>query len=169
MKINHFLKYTSLFLIGALAGNAFAFVMGMGSVMEKLSATSYIAFHESMQRSFLSWTPLLCMVVLFKLVTHLLMLRKQWKHLEFFFVLFTLLCVVNDLLITWTGFVPLNQLIRVWGFQGPPNDWEAIRSQWLNLMYWRCSVLTAGFSFLILSALIRRTESPISKDVAVAV
>ncbi|WP_413576132.1 DUF1772 domain-containing protein [Bdellovibrio sp. HCB290] len=168
MKINHFLKYTSLFLIGALAGNAFAFVVGMRAVMEKLSATSYVAFHESMQRSFLSWTPMLGVVVVCKLVTHLLILRKRWNRMEFFFVLFALFCVLNELAMTWTGYMPLNQLIFAWNYQGPPDNWESIRTQWMDLMYLRCALLTAGFSFLIISALIKRTESPILKDAAVA-
>lgn len=168
MKLNQFLKYTSLLLIGLLAGNAFAFVIGMGPVMEKLSASSYIAFHQSMQRSFLSWTPLLCLVVVFKLMVHLFVMRRHWQRVEFFLVLFAMLCVADELVMTWTGNMPLNRIIHMWQFQGPPNDWESIRIQWLNLMYWRCALLVAGFSFLIASVLTKKTESPILQDASVA-
>jgi uncharacterized membrane protein len=168
MKLNQFLKYTSLLLIGLLAGNAFAFVIGMGPAMQKLSASSYIAFHQAMQRSFLSWTPLLCFVVVFKLAVHLFVMRKHWQRVEFFFVLFALLCVMDELVMTWTGNMPLNRVIHMWQFQGPPNDWENIRSQWVQLMYWRCALLVAGFSFLIGSVLVKKTESPILQDVSVA-
>lgn len=168
MKLNQFLKYTSLLLIGLLAGNAFAFVVGMGPVMEKLSATSYIAFHQAMQRSFLSWTPLLCMVVIFKLVVHLFVMRKDWNRAEFYMVLLALLCVADELVMSWTGNIPLNRLIQTWQFQGPPNDWQEIRTQWLNLMYWRCGLLVLGFSMLIGSVLVKKTESQLLPDVAVA-
>lgn len=168
MKLNQFLKYTSLLLIGLLAGNAFAFVIGMGPAMQKLSASSYIAFHQAMQRSFLSWTPLLCFVVVFKLTVHLFVMRKHWQRIEFFFVLFALLCVMDELVMTWTGNMPLNRVIHLWQFQGPPNDWENIRAQWMHLMYWRCALLVAGFSFLIGSVLVKKTESPILRDASVA-
>ncbi|WP_413558933.1 anthrone oxygenase family protein [Bdellovibrio sp. HCB209] len=168
MKLNQFLKYTSLLLIGLLAGNAFAFMIGMGPAMQKLSASSYIAFHQSMQRSFLSWTPLLCMVVVFKLVVHLIVMRRHWKKVEFLMVSLALLCIVDELVMTWTGNMPLNKLIYSWQFEGAPNDWQGIRNQWVSLMYWRCTMLIMGFSFLIGSVLVRKTESPILQDAAVA-
>jgi hypothetical protein len=161
MKFNQILKYTSLLLVGLLAGNAFAFVVGMGPAMEKLSATSYIGFHQSMQRSFLAWTPLLCAMVV-------VLLAGLLKRIEFLFVVFALVCVLDELFMTWTGNMPLNRIIHSWQFQGAPNDWEDIRRQWVQLMYWRCALLVSGFALLIASVLVKRTEAPISQDVAVA-
>ncbi|MBO9666016.1 MAG: DUF1772 domain-containing protein [Bdellovibrio sp.] len=168
MKFNHILKYTSLLLVGLLAGNAFAFVVGMGPAMEKLSATSYIGFHQSMQRSFLAWTPLLCAMVVLLLAGLLIEMRHKWKRIEFLFVVFALVCVMDELFMTWTGNMPLNRIIHSWQIQGTPNDWEDIRRQWVQLMYWRCALLVSGFALLIASVLVKRTEAPISQDVAVA-
>ena len=97
MTINRILKYAGLFLVGLLAGNAFAFVLGMGPAMERLSPSSYIAFHQSMQRSFLAWTPLLCGCLIVILAMILLGMRKRWKELEFFLVLFAMICVMDEL------------------------------------------------------------------------
>src|SRR5438445_12965248 len=101
MKFNLLMKYTSLLLVGLLAGNSFAFVLGMGSAIEKLSASSCIAFHESMQRSFLSWTPMLCVLLIFTLGSLLITMRKRWKEMEFFFVLFALICILDEMFMTW--------------------------------------------------------------------
>ena len=168
MTINRILKYAGLFLVGLLAGNAFAFVLGMGPAMERLSPSSYIAFHQSMQRSFLAWTPLLCGCLIVILAMILLGMRKRWKELEFFLVLFAMICVMDELVMMWTGNVPLNRLIYGWQIGGPPNNWEAIRTQWVQLMYWRCALLIAGFSLLLASVLVKKSEAPISQDVAVA-
>lgn len=136
--------------------------------MERLSPSSYIAFHQAMQRSFLAWTPLLCGCLVVILSMILVSTRRRWKELEFSLVLFAMLCVLDELVMTWTGNLPLNRLIYGWQFSGPPNNWEAIRTQWVQLMYLRCGLLGVGFSLLLASVLVKKTEAPISQDVAVA-
>ncbi|MDG0815186.1 DUF1772 domain-containing protein [Bdellovibrio svalbardensis] len=160
MKFNQLMKYTSLLLVGLLAGNSFAFVLGMGSAMKKLSASSYVAFHESMQRSFLSWTPMLCVLLIFALFSLLVTMRKRWKELEFYLVLLALVCVLDELFMTWTGNYPLNKVASV--------GWGDIRTQWLHFMYWRCALLIVGFGLLLASVFTKRSVSPISRDVAAA-
>ncbi|HEX7675472.1 MAG TPA: DUF1772 domain-containing protein [Bdellovibrio sp.] len=168
MNLNNLIRYSSLLLVGLLAGNAFAFVLGMGPAMEKLSASSYMAFHESLQRSFLSWTPSLCILLVMFLALELFGMRRRWRNLDFFFVLFALLCVLDELMMTWVGNFPLNTLIHSWVLQGVPMDWGQIRAQWLYFMYWRCALLVASFSLLLASSVIMNSESQASRDVAAA-
>ena len=167
MTINRILKYTGLFLVGLLAGNTFVFILGMRPAMENLSASSYIAFHQSMQRSFLAWTPLLCSFLVVILAMTLINMRRQWKELEFFFVLFAFICVLDELMMTWTGNVPLVNLLLRGQIHGPSGEWEAIRAQWVCLMYWRCAMLVAGFGLLLASVFVKKMRSPFSRDVAV--
>ena len=153
--------------MGLLAGNTFAFILGMQPTMENLSASSYIAFHQSMQRSFLAWTPLLCSFLVVILAMTLVNMRRQWKELEFFFVLFAFICVLDELMMTWTGNVPLVNLLLRGQIHGPSGEWEAIRAQWVCLMYWRCAMLVAGFGLLLASVFVKKMRSPFSRDVAV--
>lgn len=160
------MKYSSLLLVGLLAGNSFAFVLGMGPAIEKLSASSYISFHESMQRSFLSWTPMLCVLLVAFLASLLITMLKQWKTLQFFLVLFSLICVADELFMTWSGNYPLSRLMLTWRFEGAPTDWGNIRTQWLYFMYWRCALLVAGFGLLLAAVCTTKSASRISPDVA---
>lgn len=168
MNFKHLMKYISLLFVGLLAGNSFAFVLGMGPAIEKLSASSYLAFHESMQRSFLSWTPLLCGFLVFILVSLLVILRKNWRDFEFFFVLFALLCILDELIMSWSGNFPLNRMISSWRLDGAPSDWSYVRAQWLQFMYWRCALMVASFILLLASVFISKTESRPLPSVAVA-
>ncbi|MGE5084726.1 MAG: DUF1772 domain-containing protein [Bacillota bacterium] len=168
MTINRILKYTGLFLVGLLAGNTLSFILGMRLTMESLSASSYISFHQAMQRSFLAWTPLLCGFLVLILAAILINMCRQWKELEFFFVLFAFVCVFDELLMTWTGNVPMTPFFSASQVLGASDGWEAIRTQWIYLMYWRCTMLVAGFCMLLASVFVKKTESPISQDVFVA-
>lgn len=163
MNFKSVMRYTSLLLVGLLAGNAFAFVLGMGPAIEKLSASSYLVFHESMQRSFLSWTPMLCGLLVLVLLVSLLTMRREWRKLEFLLIAFALLCVADELFMTWTGHFPLSRSIQMWRETGAPTDWSEIRTQWLHFMYWRCVLLLVGFGFLLASVCIRKNEIPFSR------
>ncbi|MFM6928856.1 MAG: DUF1772 domain-containing protein [Bdellovibrio sp.] len=167
MTNNRILKCTGLFLVGLLAGNTFAFILGMQPTMESLSASSYIAFHQSMQRNFLAWTPLLCSFLVVILAMTLINMRRQWKELDFFFVLFALICVLDELMMTWTGSFPLARVFLSSQAHGSSDGWEVIRAQWVYLMYWRFAMLFAGFGLLLASIFIKKIGSPISRDVAV--
>lgn len=166
MNFKHLMKYVSLLIVGLLAGNSFAFVLGVGSAIEKLSASSYIAFHESMQRSFLSWTPLLCGFLVLILGSLLVALRKEWREFEFFFVLFALLCILDELVMSWNGNFPLNRIINAWRVEGAPSDWSYVRTQWLHFMYWRCALMISSFILLLASVFLTKTDSRLSPNVA---
>lgn len=140
MKFNHLMKYTSLLLAGLLAGNALLFALGMRPVIEKLSASSYIVFHEAIQRSFLSWVPMFCVFLV--LVLTFLLASMHKRNLEFLLVLFALLCAVEELFTTWTASYPL---------EGIQTNWGGIRTQWLHFMYWHCALLIVGFFLLLAS------------------
>ena len=76
--------------------------------------------------------------------------------MEYLLMVFAVICVLNELLMTYMGNLPLNQLITSWDLMSPPPDWMDIRSQWLWFMYIRCALLVAGFSLLLASIFMMR-------------
>ncbi|WP_413568992.1 anthrone oxygenase family protein [Bdellovibrio sp. HCB117] len=152
MNVSGFLRYTSLMLVGLMAGSSFAFVLGMGPAMEKLSAAAYIELHQNLDPAFTAWNPFLYFLVTLIIAANLYLIRHDWKSLEFLLVLFALICVLDELLMTWTGNLPLNRAVHSWQMLAPPSDWVEVRSQWLRFMYIRCALLVSGFGLLLASS-----------------
>ncbi|UXR64080.1 DUF1772 domain-containing protein [Bdellovibrio bacteriovorus] len=145
------LKYLGLLLLGLMAGSSFALVVGVGPTLENLSILAYLEFHRNWHQSFSMMSPVVYALALLTLSANMYLSRHRWKSMEFLLMLFAVICVLNELLMTYMGNLPLNQLITSWDLLSPPPDWMDIRSQWLWFMYIRCALLVAGFSLLLAS------------------
>ncbi len=88
--------------------------------------------------------------------------------MQFFLILFALVCILDELFMTWTGSYPINQIAQNWSLQNAPAGWVEIRTQWLCFVYWRCALLLVGFGLLLVSVFSTKSESPLSQDVAAA-
>ena len=166
MNYSLFVRYSSLFLVGLMAGNSLAFVLGVGPAIRSLSAPAYIELHHSIHENFVRWTPVLYTVLLGIVSANLFVLRNQWRSLEFFLVLFTLLCVFDEMLMMLRGNLPLHRMIQSWEVFSPPTNWAQIRQEWLEFMYLRAALLITGFSLLVLSCCVSKRFRT-SPDVAV--
>lgn len=168
MNVVIFLRYTALLLVGMMAGSSFAFVLGMGPAMEQFSIGSYVEFHRSLETPFSLMSPLIYVLALVTLAGNLIVLRKGWKSMEFLLIVFSLICVVDELLMTRIGNLPLNRLISGWDLIAPPPDWMEIRSQWLRFMYIRSALLVSGFALLLASTFFMK-RVPVSQPDAFVV
>ena len=123
-----------------------------------------------MDLSFPEWTAVLYAAVTVLMVSSLYLLRKEWKSLEFLLILFALICVTDELLMSWVGNLPINQIIHSWQMVSPPPDWIEVRSQWLRFMYIRSALLVSGFGLLLASSFFMKNKTrPSRQDVFVAV
>ncbi len=168
MSASIFLRYTALLLVGMMAGSSFAFVLGMGPAMEQFSIGAYVEFHRSFETPFSLISPVVYTLTLACLVGNLMLLWKSWKTLEFLLVAFALICVIDELLMTRIGNLPLNRMISGWDVIVPPPDWMDIRSQWLRFMYIRSALLVSGFALLLASTFLMK-RVPVSRPDAFAV
>ncbi len=162
-------RYISLMMTGLMAGSSFAFVLGMGPAMERLTVGSYIELHQSMETVFVAWTPFFYLALTLIITTNLFLLRKEWRSLEFVLVAFALLCILDELVMTWTGNLPLNRVINSWQMMTPPADWIEVRSQWVRFMYIRCALLISGFGLLLASSFVMKRSQDSHSSVFVAV
>ncbi|WP_374000797.1 DUF1772 domain-containing protein [Bdellovibrio bacteriovorus] len=156
MNLSLGLKYLGLLLLGLMAGSSFALVVGVGPTLENLSILAYLEFHRNWNHSFSMMSPIVYALALLTLVANMYLSRGRWKSMEYLLMVFAVICVLNELLMTYMGNLPLNQLITSWDLMSPPPDWMGIRSQWLWFMYIRCALLVAGFSLLLASIFMMR-------------
>ncbi|MNJ91300.1 hypothetical protein D3C87_89510 [compost metagenome] len=168
MNINFFLRYISILFVGLLAGNAFAFVLGVGPALEMLSVGTYVEFHQAMMSFLGARAPILYAGSLMALSLSLVTMRKQWRTLEYVMVLFALICVLDELVMSVNGNLPLTRSIQSWQINQPPNNWAEVRSQWMYLMYWRCALLVSAFVLLLSASCFKDKSLSSASGVVVA-
>jgi hypothetical protein len=168
MTWNFTFRYIAILMVGLLAGNSFAFVLGMGPAMESLSAFTYIEFHRQLEGFFSGRTPLMYTLALLALTVDLLLLRRSWKNLEFVLIFFSLICILDELLMASNGSGPLVRSLSAWNIREIPVDWVDVRALWLRFMYWRSALLVSAFAMLLLATCITNKSPEASADDAVA-
>jgi len=151
MKFGYLLGYVNLFCVGLLAGSAFTFVLGLCPIMENLSISSYVEFHQALEGSFSCKLPALYGGTLLLLAFTLFIKRKSWRTLTFALVVCAFLCIADELIMTVNGSSPLGKSIQAWQVQQLPQDWVEVRVQWLRFIYWRAALLVSAFILLLIS------------------
>jgi Domain of unknown function (DUF1772). len=161
-------RYTAILMVGLLAGNSFAFVLGMGPAMESLSAVTYLELHRQIEGFFSGRTPIMYAVAIASLILDLMLQKKDWKKFEFILVLFALICILDEVLMGLSGSGPLTQSVRDWNFQNIPADLADVRILWMRYMYWRSALLVSGFALLLAATCFTNKSLEPSEDVVVA-
>lgn len=163
-----FIRYISLLLVGVLAGNSFAFVMGMGTAIQNLSPGSYVELHQSMDQTCSYVLPSLYFVIIGLLGVNIYALRSDWKSTEFILVVFSFICILDEVIMTWVGNLPLSRMIYSWQISTPPAEWMQARTEWLRFMYIRSALLVSCFGLLLASSFFMKRNLASRKDVFVA-
>ncbi len=149
MVINKFVQLATALTFGMAASQAFFYLLGLGSVREHLSSSSFIEFHQTLDSVI---APRLTAVYLAALLTGLLALyltRQQVDSPFFISTSLALLCLLADIGLAVMGDIPLNKLISTWSPAHFPTNWTEVRSQWLFYMYWRQVFSISGFLCVI--------------------
>ena len=160
-------RYTAILMVGLLAGNSFAFVLGMGPAMDSLSAVTYLELHRQLEGFFQDRTPIMYAIAIASLVLDLVLQKNNWKRFEFILVLFALVCILDEVLMALSGSAPLTRSIRDWNFQNVPADLVDVRILWMRYMYWRSALLVASFVLLLAATCLTNKSLEPSEDVAV--
>ena len=161
-------RYTAILMVGLLASNSFAFVLGMGPAMDSLTAITYLELHRQLEGFFSGRTPIMYAVAVASLVLDLVLQKRDWKKFEFILVLFALICILDEILMGLSGSGSLTQSLRDWNFQNIPADLADVRILWMRYMYWRSALLISGFVLLLAATCFTNKSLEPSED-AVAV
>jgi hypothetical protein len=133
-------------LLWALLASQHAFyAVGLEATQRALGGPAYVELRQQIDLV-LRWT-LPAVYVATLAWTILLLVRGDFGRIALAVALAALLV---ELALTFTGNVPINELMHTWSAGAPPAEWQAQRDAWLEVFRWRQIVVGAGFvSFLI--------------------
>jgi uncharacterized membrane protein len=130
----------------ALAAGA-SFVVWIDFKPMEMSPHFYV---EKMQHAIKVFTiplPLVLILAAFFNVLSFIFLRR-YKKLSFL-VLAAAFCIIAGILITVFGNVPINNQIKTWNIDSPPDNWKYIQHQWWIIHTVRTITLMAGLCLVL--------------------
>jgi uncharacterized membrane protein len=129
--------------------------IGLGRAMSRLSASTYVEFHQATNQTFDPYMPIVVVgAILGGLV---LAIVGQGTHsLSGELAIAGAVCYVAVLAVALSTNVRINKQIARWSVQHPPNDWAPIRSRWIRFHIVRTLFSIPGLGCYILACLVSR-------------
>jgi uncharacterized membrane protein len=129
--------------------------IGLGRAMSRLSASTYVEFHQATNQTFDPYMPIVVVgAILGGLV---LAIVCQGTHsLSDELAIAGAVCYVAVLAVALSTNVRINKQIARWSVQNPPDDWALIRSRWIRFHIVRTCFSLPGLACYILACLVSR-------------
>jgi uncharacterized membrane protein len=129
--------------------------MGLGRAMGRLSASSYVEFHQATNHTFDPYMPIVVVGAL--LGGMVLAILSQGIHsLSGQLIIAGSACHVAVLAIALATNVRINKRIARWSVQSPPDDWARICASWVRFHIARTLFSLPGLACYILACLVSR-------------
>jgi uncharacterized membrane protein len=129
--------------------------IGLGRAMARLSASTYVEFHQATNRTFDPYMPIVVMGALLGGIL-LAILSPGIHTLSGELAIAGSVCYVAVLAITMPTNVRINKQIARWSVQSPPNDWSPVRARWIRFHILRTLVSLPGLACYVLACLVSR-------------
>jgi uncharacterized membrane protein len=135
-------QFIQTLLLSIIAGQAFFYLIGGTAGLKNVSASTFIEQRKAIDivigpylKVLYPLTAVICLAVL-------VLLRQQVGSFLFMLSTIAFVLIVLDLIIAIKGNIPLNQQMQSWSLTAPPDNWAAVRDQWMSFMHWRqaCSI-----------------------------
>jgi uncharacterized membrane protein len=143
-------------LFAALAtGGLMVNWIGLGRAMSRLSASTYVEFHQATNQTFVPYMPI---TVVGSIIGGIVLaIVSQGIHsLSGELAIAGSVCYVAVLAIALSTDVRINKQIEHWSIQNPPDDWAPIRSRWIRFHIVRTLFSLPGLACYILACLVSR-------------
>ena len=129
--------------------------IGLGRAMSRLSASTYVEFHQATNQTFDPYMPI---VVVGAILGGLALgIVCQGTHsLSGEFAIAGAVCYVAVLAVALSTNVRINKQIARWSVQSPPDDWKPIRARWIRFHIVRTLFSLPGLACYILACLVSR-------------
>ncbi len=167
MKLTFMLRFTCLLLLGLMAGGALSFVARWNAAFESVSAVSAVGYQSLLITSGAYTSVVIYALILTGMFLDLICMRSQWKSPEFILVLFAMICIADEGLMTYSGNLPLNRWLPVMDLGLPPISWLEVQTQWVKFMYIRSALLVTSFALLLASTFFMKGTLSSRQDVVV--
>ena len=129
--------------------------IGLGRAMARLSASTYVEFHQATNHTFNPYMPIVVMGALLGGIV-LVVLSPGIRSLSGELAIAGSVCYAAVIVIALTTDVRINHQIARWSVQSPPDDWTLIRARWIRFHIIRTLFSLPALACYILTCLISR-------------
>jgi uncharacterized membrane protein len=143
-------------LFAALAtGGLMVNWIGLGRAMSRLSASTYVEFHQATNHTFDHYMPIVVVGALLGGIV-LAILSGGIHSLSGELAIAGSVGYTAVLAISLSTNVPINKQVARWSVQSPPNDWTQIRARWIGFHIVRTFFSLPALACYILACLVSR-------------
>ena len=143
---------------GLLAGLSFCVQFGLLPLLNRMDATSYLTLMHGISPTFTQSVKPLIAIGTVTFLVRLLWLRSGCAQAQYW-ILLSFLFFLAGALITFMGHFPINRQFMSWQIQNPPVEWEALRTQWGRLNFWRFLVAQLCFVTVLIPVVFGRNPT----------
>ena len=129
--------------------------IGLGRAMYRLSASTYVEFHQATNRTFNPYMPIVVVGALLGGIV-LAILSPGIHSFSGELAIAGSACYAAVLAIALSTNVRTNKQIERWSVQRPPDDWTLVRASWLRFHVVRTLFSLPGLACYILACLVSR-------------
>jgi len=149
------LQLIVVFVAALATGGLMVNWIGLGRAMSRLSASTYVEFHQASNHTFQPYMPIVVVGALLGGIV-LAMLSPGIHSLSGKLGIAGSVCYALVLAISLTKDVPINKLVARWSVQSPPDDWTLFRARWVRFHIVRTLFSLPALAGYILACLVNR-------------
>jgi uncharacterized membrane protein len=129
--------------------------IGLGRAMSRLSASTYVEFHQATNHTFNPYMPIVVVGAMLGGIV-LAILSPGIHSLSAELGIGGSICYVAVLAIALSTDVRINRQIARWSVQNPPDDWMPVRARWVRFHIIRTLFSLPGLACYVLACLVSR-------------
>ena len=149
------LQLVVVFIAALATGGLMVNWIGLGRAMSRLSASTYVEFHQATNRTFVPYMPIVVGgASLGGIVLAILSPAIHSRSGEL--AIAGAACYAAVIAISLPTDVRINKQVARWSVQTPPDDWKQIRARWVRFQIVRTLFSLPGLACYILACLVSR-------------
>jgi hypothetical protein len=154
MSVELVIRLVAILLAALATGGLMVNWIGLARAMARVSsASAYTEFHQTTNRTFEPYMPIVVFGALFGGIA-LALISSGVNSASGQLAVLGAVCYALVLAISLSTDVRINKLIAGWSIQFPPGNWSAIRTDWIRYHVLRTLVSVPGLVCYILAGLV---------------
>lgn len=145
MRLMVTLRVLAVASAGLLAGIFVGYRMGVQYSLPVIGASSFVQLQQIIHLHYVKFMPSLGAIALLSSTFWLIVIRSQWRTLEFWMVAVSACLILVLTAATWTISAPLNNELMTWSVATPPPALRDIWAPWDRVNTLRSVLATAAF------------------------
>lgn len=151
MEIN-IVIFINLLLYTVIVSQPFSYIIALSNVQKNLQPHSYIELRKLLDKNFRKKNSVVVYGVLASSTLLTILCSVQPDCLLFITSSIAWVLLISDLIFTFRGNMPINNIINTWTTGHYPDDWFVYRTKWLAIFQKRQIVTITGFMSLLTGA-----------------